>query len=179
MMTYAIACNVPTIKQATIENLSTLDFRYDPKAQIMLVIDAPVGFALQALKPPTSTLQPFVVITWNPCVEYWDDVWELQPIIFVASDVQSIPTALTLAAAGTRRRLTPGGTSSLTNHERRILGLVAKGYSNQQIADELTMRCQSVRNTLTSIYEKVDVKDRSQAILYYWGINTSHKQYHE
>lgn len=46
--------------------------------------------------------------------------------------------------------------------EKQIVILVAKGYSNSSIAKELCLAKQTVRNYLTTIFEKVAVKNRTQ-----------------
>jgi len=48
--------------------------------------------------------------------------------------------------------------------------LLAHGCSNQEIARQLVMQCQTVRNTLTAIYQKLNVRHRGEAILCYYGI---------
>ncbi|MDR2102509.1 MAG: response regulator transcription factor [Treponema sp.] len=50
--------------------------------------------------------------------------------------------------------------SHLSNRERDILKLVAKGYNNQKIADTLFISEATVRNYISSIYAKVGSKDR-------------------
>ncbi len=54
---------------------------------------------------------------------------------------------------------------SLTDREREILILLARGYSNQAISDELYLSHGTVRNYLSTIFEKLDVSDRTQAAL--------------
>jgi DNA-binding NarL/FixJ family response regulator len=52
----------------------------------------------------------------------------------------------------------------LTEKERSILKLVSKGYSNNEIAEALFLGKQTVRNYISSIYDKMDVKDRFGAM---------------
>jgi DNA-binding NarL/FixJ family response regulator len=52
----------------------------------------------------------------------------------------------------------------LGNREREILSLVAKGYSNKQIADAIFVSEPTVRNYISSIYAKVGTKDRLQVM---------------
>ena len=54
----------------------------------------------------------------------------------------------------------------LTNREREILGLVAKGYKNQEIADALFVSRETIRWHLRGIYSKLGVPDRKRAIEY-------------
>jgi DNA-binding NarL/FixJ family response regulator len=52
----------------------------------------------------------------------------------------------------------------LGNREREILSLVAKGYSNKEIADAIFISEPTVRNYISSIYAKVGTKDRLQVM---------------
>ena len=52
----------------------------------------------------------------------------------------------------------------LGNREKDILRLVAKGYSNNEIADSLFISEPTVRNYISSIYAKVGTKDRLQVM---------------
>ncbi len=52
--------------------------------------------------------------------------------------------------------------ADLTPKEYKILRLICKGYSNQDIADEVYLAKQTVKNYVSSIYEKLNVRDRMQ-----------------
>jgi predicted ATPase/DNA-binding CsgD family transcriptional regulator len=52
----------------------------------------------------------------------------------------------------------------LTKRELEILALIASGYSNQQIAEALFITVGTTKNHLKSIYNKLDVHSRTQAI---------------
>ena len=53
----------------------------------------------------------------------------------------------------------------LTEREREILILIARGLSNAQIADELSISLKTVRNHASNIFNKLHVTDRLQAAL--------------
>jgi DNA-binding NarL/FixJ family response regulator len=53
----------------------------------------------------------------------------------------------------------------LAQREREILDLVAAGLSNAGIADRLSLSPKTVANYLTSVFAKLAVVDRSQAII--------------
>jgi len=53
----------------------------------------------------------------------------------------------------------------LAEREREILDLVAAGLSNAGIADRLALSPKTVANYLTSVFAKIEVTDRSQAII--------------
>ena len=54
----------------------------------------------------------------------------------------------------------------LTARERDILGLLAKGYENQRIADELFIALKTVKTHVSNILSKLEVSDRTQAVVY-------------
>jgi len=56
----------------------------------------------------------------------------------------------------------------LTKREKEILGLVAKGYDNEKIATQLGLAEQTIRNYVSTIYEKIDVHTRAEAVV--WAI---------
>ena len=55
--------------------------------------------------------------------------------------------------------------AALTAREREILDLLADGRSNGEIAKSLFISPKTVRNNLSSVYAKLQVADRTQAIL--------------
>ncbi|MEV4249301.1 response regulator transcription factor [Streptosporangium canum] len=68
-----------------------------------------------------------------------------------------------------RRFLTTGPESGpfpeLTQREREILDLLASGKSNAEIARRLFLSQKTVKNHLTSIFAKLQVADRTQAVV--------------
>jgi DNA-binding NarL/FixJ family response regulator len=53
----------------------------------------------------------------------------------------------------------------LTERERELLGLISRGYNNAEIAEELVISPKTVRNHITSIFTKLQVADRAQAVV--------------
>ncbi len=53
----------------------------------------------------------------------------------------------------------------LTEREREILGLIAQGKSNAEIAGELVLSPKTVSNHVSNIFSKLQVVDRAQAVL--------------
>jgi DNA-binding NarL/FixJ family response regulator len=53
----------------------------------------------------------------------------------------------------------------LTEREREILGLIAMGKSNAEIAGELVLSPKTVSNHVSNIFSKLQVVDRAQAVL--------------
>lgn len=54
----------------------------------------------------------------------------------------------------------------LTNREQEVLHLIAQGYSNQEIADELFITLKTVKTHVSNILSKLEVEDRTQAAIY-------------
>ena len=52
----------------------------------------------------------------------------------------------------------------LSKRELEILGLLAQGYSNQEIAAKLFVSLSTVKTHIQNLFEKLDVKRRTQAI---------------
>lgn len=55
--------------------------------------------------------------------------------------------------------------SNLTARELEILEMLAKGLTNKQIANVLTISDNTVRNHVNSIIEKLEVSDRTEAVV--------------
>ena len=69
--------------------------------------------------------------------------------------------------AGSRRgALENDDYSPLSPREIEILGFVSQGLSNKEIASILHISDQTVKNNITSILRKLQVNDRTQAVIY-------------
>lgn len=55
--------------------------------------------------------------------------------------------------------------NALTPKEKEVLALVAKGASNQEIADKMCVRDVTIKTHLNSIFKKLKVTNRTQAVL--------------
>lgn len=54
----------------------------------------------------------------------------------------------------------------LTGRELEVLLLLAKGKSNQEIADELFIALKTVKTHVSNVLSKLEVQDRTQAVIY-------------
>jgi len=64
------------------------------------------------------------------------------------------------------QRLTSTPGSELTEREREVLALVARGYTNKQIAESLYVSEKTARNHVSHILEKLGLARRSEAAAY-------------
>lgn len=63
----------------------------------------------------------------------------------------------------------PGRGEGLTDREAEILALITQGRSNSEIAGLSFLSPNTVKSYIRSIYRKIDVGSRTQAVL--WGVN--------
>ena len=72
---------------------------------------------------------------------------------------------LKLTKRATRRVIAVNSVEHLTNRELEVLKLAAKGMSNRDIATELGVGLRTVKGHLTTIFDKMSVKSRTEAVL--------------
>jgi len=66
--------------------------------------------------------------------------------------------------------------ANLTEREHEILSLIAEGYTNNAIASRLYLSPKTVRNYVSSIFTKLQVADRPQAIIRAREAGLGHEQ---
>ena len=71
-----------------------------------------------------------------------------------------------VAKESTSKPEMPDPFSLLTEREKEILSYISKGCSNKEIASKLFLSEKTIRNTITTIFKKINVKDRVQAAIY-------------
>lgn len=94
------------------------------------------------------------------------------------SDVETLEKALEVVHAGEKfvvqqvknllqmKVRVDGSDEVLTLRELQVLNLLAEGFSNKAIADELGVSEKTVKNHLSSIFRKIEVSDRTNAVIY-------------
>jgi len=58
--------------------------------------------------------------------------------------------------------------TELTHREVEVLTLIARGFTNQKIADELVISIGTVKGHVSNILNKLHLADRTQAAVYAW-----------
>ncbi|TMD38403.1 MAG: response regulator transcription factor [Chloroflexi bacterium] len=97
---------------------------------------------------------------------------DARPDLIVLSIVAVRSGARVLASTATRHVLdmidveSCGSAGNLTPRESEVLKLMSAGFANSRIASELNISGKTVRNHVSHLYAKLQVYDRSQAILY-------------
>jgi LuxR family maltose regulon positive regulatory protein len=102
----------------------------------------------------------------------------------IADDaLQGYPDAGTLPARLERldARITRGQDYGLTSAELRVLGFLATHLSLQEIAERLYLARPTVKTHVASIYEKLGVPGRSEAVelIEHFGLGSNTRQAHE
>ena len=70
-----------------------------------------------------------------------------------------------LAAALLREANEPANDAGVSAREIEVLQLIAEGAAPPEVAEQLFISVKTVKNHLSSIYEKLDARDRTQAVL--------------
>ncbi|MEU6861010.1 response regulator transcription factor [Glycomyces sp. NPDC046736] len=81
------------------------------------------------------------------------------------TDALLFPEAVRRLAAAAPARKAPKGIADLSEREREVLVLAARGLSNAEIAAELYLGRETVKTHLSSVYTKLAVRDRTQAVI--------------
>jgi DNA-binding NarL/FixJ family response regulator len=67
--------------------------------------------------------------------------------------------------ATVRRQAPPAAVAELTPRELEVLRLIAQGLSNAEIGEELFISDTTVKTHVTRLFQKLDLRDRAQAIV--------------
>lgn len=76
----------------------------------------------------------------------------------------------TMAKGSSRIQVEERGAAELSRGERQIIQTVGRGLSNKEIAQELCLSEGTVRNTISGILSKLDLRDRTQLAI--WAVQT-------
>jgi len=89
----------------------------------------------------------------------------------ICSDLGAAPAlartdALAAQTSGRRQVVTPGYPAGLTRREAEVLGLLAAGRSNKEIAAELFLSERTVERHITNVYRKIGTHRRTEAMAF-------------
>jgi DNA-binding CsgD family transcriptional regulator len=99
----------------------------------------------------------------------WSAAWEEGRAMSMETAIEYAlseePSTITSSAAPTKQRSTPVSEHSfaLTPREVEVLGLVAEGLTNPQVAQKLFLSPRTVQRHLNSVYRKLGVSSRTAA----------------
>jgi len=88
-------------------------------------------------------------------------------VTFAAGHLQDGSQADLDNQADRRRQL--GRDVNLTPREQQVLALIVAGRSNEEIAADLYLSINTVKSMIRSVYRKIDVTSRAQAVA--WGVD--------
>ncbi len=74
------------------------------------------------------------------------------------------------------RELQQDPIQSLSRKERTILEALSTGRTNKQLAEELEISTNTVKFHLSNLYDKLSVKNRAQAIAFYYSAKSTRDQ---
>lgn len=93
------------------------------------------------------------------------------PIEKMADQIRALEAGATILDADVFKVIMEPETvalDGLTDRETDIVECVAQGLSNKEISEKLYLGTGTVRNMLTIILDKLELRDRTQLAIYYW-----------
>jgi DNA-binding CsgD family transcriptional regulator len=157
-------CGIDQLSAEVTLALTDLGMLIGPKADAALVLDAPVGWALwrcQQLEQPRS-----VIVSDNPCPEYRLDLLDNHPATLLSGASMA---DIAMALQGEYATPLPRPDTPLFPAERLTLRLLATDHRNCDIARVRRVEMQTVKNTIYTLYRKLNLTSRLQAAHYYFG----------
>jgi DNA-binding NarL/FixJ family response regulator len=97
------------------------------------------------------------------------ELWQAVQQVHDGGSPMSMHIARKVVSFFQQIRKPSGEMSTLTKRESEILGLLAKGFLYKEIADQLGISLSTVRAHLHTVYEKLHVQSRTEAVVKYLG----------
>jgi two-component system, NarL family, response regulator YdfI len=89
---------------------------------------------------------------------------EVSPAADVVVNARDVTVSTRMARAATARGEDVSAEPPLTNRERQVLGLLADGFGNKQIAARLGISTNTVKTHLELLFDKLGVSSRTEAV---------------
>jgi DNA-binding NarL/FixJ family response regulator len=163
----------PFSDRVTVVDLAIGDTPHRPADIVLFDTFAGRKHALERLDQMAADhdLGRVVVYTWDLPDEFRVAVAErkVDAVVLKSASGEQLVDALERVYRG-ERVMAPehapfGGQATLTEREREVLALLARGLSNSQIADELYVSTDTVKTHVRKLFSKLDVSNRTQAAL--------------
>jgi DNA-binding NarL/FixJ family response regulator len=91
----------------------------------------------------------------------------------VAQGRMWLSSAVATSIVGYKSADTQSPQDILSDRELDILGLIAQGFSNTQIAEQLVLAEGTVKNHVSNIYGKLGTHSRAEAVAWAWRHSTT------
>lgn len=101
-----------------------------------------------------------------------------QKKVFLHPDV-ALKVVAALKSGGPPENAAPADLSLLTAREREVAALVSMGKSNREICNKMFVTEGTVKNHITSILDKLELKNRTELALYMKNNDPKHDQNHD
>jgi DNA-binding NarL/FixJ family response regulator len=110
------------------------------------------------------------VLTDTNCIIYNDKTnnaltQEINQVIYDGKKINARVTKRILSFISKPQLTIPENPIPLTTREIELMNLIAQGYSNMKVAEELGITVQTVKNHLKKIFTRLNVKTRAEAIM--------------
>ena len=163
-MSVNISCGDSAFLAGFAVTLDALNISPDVKAEPLLLLDKPTGWA--ALDHKEVDYSRCIILSDNRCPSYQLDLLERDPAALITfSEAETLPLILKSIDSG--KSFYPRVVSPLTPVQRTTLRLVALGHTNKEIAVKRGVAERTVKNALVNIYDKLNLRSRVQASHYY------------
>lgn len=181
---FTVTCGDRHEQRYNVARYRSMGFEVNDTAAIQLILDAPRGYAFTAVASERQPGEKRIVITPNPCPEYLEDIHDLQPDALVSrelfvrhDEVATLRDVLESVSRNEQVDWRLGPRTQLAPHLRAVLQQISWNRSNEQTASNLNITIGTVKKYLARVYEELQLRDRCDLILYYWGIWTPLEDY--
>ncbi|MEW6649186.1 MAG: response regulator transcription factor [Chloroflexota bacterium] len=176
--------NLSSVRCQTIEGVSDLSRQIQELQPDLLIVDTARLTTLVQSNPSSSLNSPSAILLIAPptslpsviqaaqrmTIQAWlpldSDpgriVRAAQYLLEGRTDFNALPELLDTFL---RERTPP---PALSERERQVLTMIAMGYTNDQISESLALQPGTVKNHVTTIYHKIGVHSRAEAVSFMW-----------